>query len=396
MTNFLLDKNNNTAIIIAGILSLVVGMGLARFAFTSFLPFMLSDFLSVERTGILASLNYVGYISGTLFAIFITNINTKVRIFRLGLILCVISCFLLGVFTNEYVWILLRITAGVGTAAVMIVGSAIVMKKLNLQYKKTAMGIYFSGIGAAIVTMDLCGRLMIEYTDNWQLSWQLLAIVCALLAVYPFYILSFTADVKNTAVIYKFERAIFTPFVIILTIAYFSEGVGFVTQATFLPDIINQVEGLAGLGSKVWLLAGLAAIPSVIILMKLAHKFGSIKIMQITMFLQAVGVIIPALTSNMWLCLLSGVLYGSTFAGLVALFMNIAGEINKDNPVVLMAAFTSAYGIGQITSPLASVALIEYSNDYNYALYLTAFIVILGVILLGLTKFIDHKNFCRL
>ena len=78
----LLDRNSNAAIILAGILALIVGVGVGRFAFTSLLPSMLDDFLSVSFAGYLASVNYVGYLSGAIFAVFIKDINSKVKYFR--------------------------------------------------------------------------------------------------------------------------------------------------------------------------------------------------------------------------------------------------------------------------------------------------------------------------
>ncbi|CAA6825159.1 MAG: Transporter, MFS superfamily, partial [uncultured Sulfurovum sp.] len=49
-------------------------------------------------------------------------------------------------------------------------------------------------------------------------------------------------------------------------------------------------------------------------------------------------------------------------------------------------AMTTAYGIGQVTAPLYSVALFEHFGNYNMTLYLTAFIVSLGILLLFLAK----------
>ncbi|PKN14638.1 MAG: MFS transporter, partial [Deltaproteobacteria bacterium HGW-Deltaproteobacteria-24] len=70
--NFL-DKNSNTNIIIAGIIALIAGVGVARFVFTSLLPSMLQDQLSLTFAGVLASVNFVGYLSGSIFAIFIKD-----------------------------------------------------------------------------------------------------------------------------------------------------------------------------------------------------------------------------------------------------------------------------------------------------------------------------------
>ena len=150
MIKILFDRNSNTAILLAGILAIVVGVGVARFAFTSLLPFMLEDSLTLTYAGVLASFNFVGYLSGALFSIFIQDINTKVKYFRIGFVLSIVTTLILGITTNETLWLLSRVAAGFGSAMVLIVGAAIVMVKLDFEDKTKAMGIHFSGIGFAI------------------------------------------------------------------------------------------------------------------------------------------------------------------------------------------------------------------------------------------------------
>ncbi|XPV54272.1 MAG: YbfB/YjiJ family MFS transporter [Halarcobacter ebronensis] len=163
-------------------------------------------------------------------------------------------------------------------------------------------------------------------------------------------------------------------------------GIGFVVQATFLPDIINSIKELEGYGSMTWTIVGLAGIPSCIIWMSLASKYGSVNIIIITMGLLGISILIPTVTSNIYLNLLSGVLYGGTFIALVGLFMNLGGKLAGKSPVVLMGAFTIANGIGQVIAPLYSVYFIEKFSSYDYALYLTSFIVFCGILLLFFSK----------
>lgn len=387
MTNInLLDRNNNAAILLAGIIALIVGVGVARFVFTSLLPFMLDDFLELTFAGILASMNYVGYLLGSIFSVFIKDINAKVKYFRFGMFLCVVTTLILGITHNEILWLVSRVIAGFGAAMALIVGSAIVMTKLNFEDKTKAMGIHFSGIGFSVFVTDLINRAVLSNGGTWEDSWLVLTLFGAIVAVYSIYILSFDKEVKQNVVKHKIDKSLFSTFVIILIVAYFTEGVGMVVQATFLPDIINSLEGLEGYGGYTWTLVGLAGIPSCIIWMRLAHKYGSINIIITTMLLQVVGILIPAFTNNVYLNLFSGVLYGGTFVALVALFMSLGGRLAGSNPVVLMGAVTTAYGIGQVVAPLYSVALIEYFGNYNYALFLTAFIVFSGVVLLFFGK----------
>jgi predicted MFS family arabinose efflux permease len=159
-----------------------------------------------------------------------------------------------------------------------------------------------------------------------------------------------------------------------------------VVQATFLPDIVNSLPGLAGYGGYAWLAVGLAGIPSCIIWMRLAHKYNSIDIMMVAMALQVIAILIPTFSANIWLNLLSGVLYGGTFIGLVSLFMNFGGQLAGKNPVFIMGVITAAYGVGQVVAPLYCVALIAQFNNYNAALYLTAFTVLCGILLLKYAK----------
>ncbi|MCW8821967.1 MAG: YbfB/YjiJ family MFS transporter, partial [Sulfurovum sp.] len=200
------------------------------------------------------------------------------------------------------------------------------------------------------------------------------------------YILSFDKVVKQEAVKHPLSRSIFSTYVILLILAYFTEGVGFVVQGTFLPDIINSLEGLKGVGNLGWLIVGIAGIPSSILWMRWAHYYGSVNVIIIAMALQIIGILIPALSTNIYLNLLSGALYGSTFIGLVALFLNLGGKLAGKNPVVLMGSMTAAYGIGQIGAPLYSVAFIEHFGNYNTTLYVTAFIVLLGIVFLLFAK----------
>jgi MFS family permease len=388
----LLDKNSNPAILLAGIIALIIGVGVARFVFTSLLPPMLENHLSIAFAGVLASINYVGYLAGSIFAVFIKDINTKVKFFRFGMFLAVITTLMLGTTTSDTLWIISRILAGFGAAMALVVGSAIVMNKLNIQNKTKAMGIHFSGIGFSILVSDLIVRVVFYFNGTWQLSWIVLAIFAFVMSFYSMYILSYDNEVKQNSVKHDIDKKLFSPFVIILIMAYFCEGVGMVVQGTFLPDIINSLEGLEGFGSFTWTLVGLAGIPSCIIWMMLAHKYGSVNIIILAMFLQVIGIMISALTNNIYLNLLSGVLYGGTFVGLVALFMNLGGKLAGNNPVMLMGALTTAYGIGQVTAPLYSVVLIEHFKTYDYALFVTALIVFGGIVLLMLTKLLKLKG----
>ena len=384
----LLDKNKNFNILLAGIISIVIGVGIARFAFTSLLPSMLDNFLDVTTVGLFASFNYAGYLSGALFSIFLKDINEKVKYFRIGIVLSIFTTLILATTLNETLWFVSRIVAGFGSAMVLIVGGALVMVKINYEDKTKAMGIHFSGIGFAIVISELLSQYAL-INGSWQDAWMVLFIFAFILSVYALYILSFDISVKKDAPKHHVSRDIFTPYVILLILAYFTAGVGFVVQATFLPDIINSLDGLDGYGSLAWLIVGIVGIPSAIIWMRLAHRYGSINIIIIAFVFQIVGILIPTFTNSIAMNLLSGALYGSTFIGHVALFMHYGGKLSGKNPVIIMGAMTATYGVGQVSAPLYSISLFQKYGNYDMALYVTAFIVSFGILFLLFAKKIN-------
>ena len=177
---------------------------------------MLINHLDITFAGILASLNFAGYLSGSLLSIFIKDINQKVLLFRFGVVLAISSTLALAFSSNDTIWIIARIFAGFAGAMTFVVGSAIVMTKLQMESKTKAMGIHFSGIGFSILTTDLINRYVLSNGGTWQDSWLVLSIFAFVISIYSVYILSFDKKVKQNVVKHGFDKSIFTFFVILI------------------------------------------------------------------------------------------------------------------------------------------------------------------------------------
>ena len=73
-------------VLAAGVLSLVLMLGIARFAYTPLLPLMQQQAgLGTADGGWLAALNYVGYLSGAILASLISDVVLKDRLYRVGI-----------------------------------------------------------------------------------------------------------------------------------------------------------------------------------------------------------------------------------------------------------------------------------------------------------------------
>jgi len=74
-------------VMIAGLFSLILTMGVARFSYTPLLPVMMDEtFLTDASGGWLATINYMGYMSGALLAASISDLKLKDTLYRIGLL----------------------------------------------------------------------------------------------------------------------------------------------------------------------------------------------------------------------------------------------------------------------------------------------------------------------
>src|SRR5690349_19559315 len=109
--------------LIAGVAALLIAMGVGRFAYTPILPLMQHDAHFTESmAGLLASMNYLGYLLGALAAGFF---NWRGRAFHLKmyLILNIATTLLMGLVSNFALWSILRLISGLSSGIVFVLAS---------------------------------------------------------------------------------------------------------------------------------------------------------------------------------------------------------------------------------------------------------------------------------
>jgi MFS family permease len=88
------------------------------------------------------------------------------------------------------------------------------------------------------------------------------------------------------------------------------------------------------------------------------------------------------MTLNLPLNLLSAVLYGGTFVGIVSLTLTLIGRSFPDNPAKAMARLTLSYGVAQIVAPAMAGSIAAQTGSYRGALVITAVVMLAGMGLL--------------
>jgi predicted MFS family arabinose efflux permease len=161
-------KLSRTKALTAGICSLLLALGVARFAYTPLLPLMRQHAgLGVEAAGMLATLNYFGYLHGALWSAVIHDLALKDRLYRIGMVVAVLSTALMGLSSEPAVWAVSRYLAGLSSAAGLILGSGLLFNWLLRNGKKPELGIHFSGIGLSIALCAVAVELM-SHSLDWR------------------------------------------------------------------------------------------------------------------------------------------------------------------------------------------------------------------------------------
>ncbi len=136
-----------------------------------------------------------------------------------------------------------------------------------------------------------------------------------------------------------------------ITLAYGLFGFGYVVTATFLVTIVRATPAIRGLEPVIWIVVGLAAVPSVWIWSVLARRIGLAASFALAALAEAGGVLASVIwPSSVGICL-AAVLVGGTFMGLTALGLMRGRELASGDPRRVMAAMTGAFGVGQIVGP---------------------------------------------
>lgn len=367
-------------VLLGGICALVLTVGLARFAYTPLLPQMHAQAgLGLADGGLLAAINYAGYMSGALLAAWIESPVWRRRLYSAALPLALLITALMGWSTQFGAWALSRYLGGLCGAAGMLLGSGLVQGWLMRAGRRPELGLYFIGLGLGIVVSALGAMGMGGADLGWAAQWQGFALI-GLLFLVPAW--RWRPPVPPPAARAAAGAAPSRRWMTLMAVAYFCAGWGFVINATFTVAIVEKQPLLAGQGPWAWLLVGLAATPAVFLWDRVARRTGDVGALLIAFGVQIVGVLLPVLASGLAAALLGALLYGATFIGIVSLTLALVGRRSPTNPGKAMARLTLSYGAAQISAPALTGRMVEASGSFDAALWLTAAVLAAGMLAL--------------
>jgi predicted MFS family arabinose efflux permease len=370
--------------LLGGILALAAAMGIGRFAYTPLLPAMqVAARLDPTQAGLLAAANYAGYLAGALLTAIVVPASARIRVLLDSAIAVAVTTALMAVTTDFAAWSLIRFVAGLASAGVLVLATGLVFDDLRRQDRASLSGWLFSGVGLGIVVSGIVVRLTGE-TLGWRGDWLVLALL-ATVAIYPCWRWLPLAVQANTPPSTSTPASTLIPVRVhavpiahmLLFAAYFLEGIGYIVTGTFLVAIVYSTPGLQAIGADVWIVAGLAVIPSAVLWAALAGRAGYARALAGAYLLQAIGIALPIL-GGAGAAFASAVLFGGTFAGITALTLTLGGHLAPNRSARLIGMLTAVFGLGQMLGPVLGGVIANRAQDFTPALVAASVSVLVG------------------
>ncbi len=365
----------------AGFVTLVVAMGIGRFLYTPLLPLMMSEYgFRTDQAGLLASLNFVGYLAGAFSAGPLCHRFREFPVLAAGLLLSCATTAATGVFTG-FPWVAAaRFLAGMASALAFVAVSGMVLLLIAHNGRENLAGLYYGGVGFGIAMTGLAA-VPVARTVGAGGAWVVFALMSIILSAVVLYLLRRYHEPQPAgapAVKAPLPR---NPRFARLVASYGLEGFGYIITGTFMVAAATATIGPAG-ASGAWVVAGCAALPSAFLWSTAARRWGRLKPLVVAYFLQAAGIVLPSALSGVAPLIIGALLYGGTFMGIVTLALSEGASFAPAARARIVGFMTGVYGIGQIVGPALAGHFSARTGSYQIAVFIAAAAVVAaGVIL---------------
>jgi predicted MFS family arabinose efflux permease len=357
------ETRHATAIALGGLIALAAGMGIGRFVYTPVLPFMEAALgLTKPQAGIIASVNFLGYLLGALAAAWPALPGGR-RIWLLGALgVSAVTTGAMGLTASMAVFLGLRFVGGAASAFVLVFASALVLDRLLASSQPGLSAIHFAGVGAGIVVSAVIVSGLAAGGADWQVQWLVsgavaLVALTAVVGLVPNEMGSVNSQAATSSS--GLDRRL-----IALIVAYGLFGFGYVITATFISTMVRTIPNLQSIEPVVWLVFGLAAIPSIALWTWIGRQWGNDRSFALACVVEGIGVALSVLTTNAAVVLLGAALLGGTFMGITALGFIYARDLTAGDPRRSLALMTAAFGLGQMIGPTFAGVTYGFGNSF--------------------------------
>ncbi len=347
---------------IGGMLAMTAAMGIGRFVYTPILPMMVDQLgLSQAQAGLIASSNFFGYLLGAMIAATPLLNGSARKWLLIALFLSSITTASMAFFNSYYGFLAVRFIGGLVSSWVLVFATTLIIERLAESGRGELTAILFAGVGVGIVIAALLTGLAVILDLGWKGAWLLSGIVALLATLVVAHLVpDRERRVESTAA--KAGSPIKDLGGLLPAYALF--GFGYVITATFLVQLVRDSRFSLEVEILVWVIVGIAVIPSIGLWNRLAAKVSNVVAFSIATLVLAVGVASSVLITHITGLIFSAVCLGATFMGITALGLVEARRRASVNAKRTLALMTAAFGVGQIIGPAVAGFLVDQSGSF--------------------------------
>ncbi|MHC2333341.1 YbfB/YjiJ family MFS transporter [Bradyrhizobium sp. USDA 4454] len=347
----------------AGLSASLVGLGLARFAYTPLIPALIAaKWFTPAEAVYLGAANLAGYLAGALIARDLGARIGSVWALRGMMGLAAITCFACAV-PISFIWFFgLRFLAGISGGVIMVLAATAILPHTAPNKRGLIGGVIFAGVGLGVAASGTLVPLLLQ--QGVKQAWVGLGVLSALLTLISWK--AWPADVPSAhgaAEPHVAPHGTRAPLVIVLCVEYGLNALALVPHMVFLVDFVARGlgHGIAA-GSYYWVLYGLGAVVGPLLTGHLADRAGFAAALRVAFLIEAVAVAMPAVTTSPVALIVSSLIVGGFTPGIVPL---VIGRIHELIPHSA-ASQRSAWAQGTTTFALFQAAG-AYGLSYLFA-----------------------------
>jgi predicted MFS family arabinose efflux permease len=349
---------------VGGMLAMAAGLGIGRFVYTPILPSMIDSLhLSKSQAGLIASCNFLGYLVGAVAASRGANAGRQ-NVWLIGALLGS------ALTTMGMAWVAdvpglmaLRFIGGIASAYVIVLASTLVLGRLAAAGRSDLSPVHFAGVGVGIAVSAVAIALMLAVGADWRAMW-IVAGLLACVAGASVAVLNRNAQQDRPLADVPASVPSSTGLTRLI-IAYGLFGFGYVVTSTFIVTMVRLTPELQRIESWVWIVFGLAAIPSVALWSRLGERIGLLASFAIACVAEAAGVAASVEWISIPGLLVAAVLLGGTFMGITALGLMAARQLSGGGAQKTIALMTVSFATGQIIGPAVAGALYDQFGSFR-------------------------------
>lgn len=364
---------------VAALCAVLVGLGLARFAFSPLVPALVSNhWFSASEAAYLGSANFAGYLTGALMAQAVAARFAPAKVLRAMMVLSGIS-FLASSHPAPFLWFALwRAAAGIAGGLIMVLSATLALQHVPPHRRGLAGGVIFAGVGfGVIIAAAVVPRLI---AIALPLAWDVLGVLCLILAAATW--TSWPPDQAGEA---AKERPPLNEAVLILFAVYALNAIGLVPHTMFLVDMAARELGFGiAAGAGLWLLFGLGAVIGPLAAGRAGDAWGFRAVLLFMLLLQAFAVGLAWVSGNLWVLAFSAFVMGGCTPGIAPVVLGRVRELIPHDPRGQRAVWslaTTAFAIGQAGGAFALSGVLGVVGHYPPLFGVSAAMLLLAFVL---------------